>query len=775
MIKKAVLSNRIFMNADQELQDRVDACLTYKVPAKRMGDPPQIIKQMSRIKGDMISIPIGAQWLIPEDYEIVDKRVEVSAEFPEFKYTLRPDQKDIYDQVTGSCLINANPAWGKAQPLYSKIRVPGGWTTMGEIAVGDTIKTPSNGTAKVVAKYEHTQKDIYRLSLSDGRSVDACDEHLWSVIKHTGYKQQVINTKGIIEALEKGHRVYLPLPSIIDDAPRSHIIDPYLLGFLLGDGSISTRSISFSSADEFIVEKVQSLLPEGHNVVYSSQYDYYITADGKTNLVTQELRRLNLLGSRSHTKFIPEEYLNDCIDNKLRLLQGLFDADGDVETKGYIAYCTGSEQLMADVVSIINSLGGTAQIQSRFPNYTYKGEKRAGKISYRVRPSKLPLEIKMQLFSLPRKVERIKANKLDNTQKVTIKEAKYVGKMDCACIALDSEDKLYLTDHYIMTHNTFTGLAIAGKLKQKTLIVCHTVALRTQWEKEVQKVYGFTPGIIGSGKFDTEPSIVVANIQTLYNFLPEIANKFGAVILDECHHVSARTFSSIIDKSTAKYKIGLSATLERKDGRHVVFRDYFSTDVKVAEDNNSMTPEVIIFNSELHFPDGAGIPWANKVTEVARNPDYQHLICILAEKYRQMGHKVLVLSDRVQLLNTCHNMLEDRSEVITGEVTRQEDREKRLNRITQKGIGILFGSLSIFSEGISQNHLSCLILGTPINNDPLLHQVIGRVTRVVEGKPTPLIIDINLKGNTAKNQAMKRKGFYMKKGWKITEVDFTNL
>ena len=120
---------------------------------------------------------------------------------------------------------------------------------------------------------------------------------------------------------------------------------------------------------------------------------------------------------------------------------------------------------------------------------------------------------------------------------------------------------------------TFTGLAIAGKLKQKTLIIVHTVPLRNQWAKEVEKVYGFKPSIIGSGSFDSSGPVVIGNTQTLYRNIESISKIFGTVILDEMHHVSSPTFSKLIDTNYARYKIGLSGTIERKDGKHVVFRD----------------------------------------------------------------------------------------------------------------------------------------------------------------------------------------------------------
>jgi superfamily II DNA or RNA helicase len=83
---------------------------------------------------------------------------------------------------------------------------------------------------------------------------------------------------------------------------------------------------------------------------------------------------------------------------------------------------------------------------------------------------------------------------------------------------------------------------------------------------------------------------------------------------------------------------------------------------------------------------------------------------------------------------------------------------------------VLFGTQSIFSEGISVNNLSCLILGTPINNDPLLTQLIGRVIREHPDKLSPIIVDIHLKGETAKRQASNRMGYYMKQGYKIRQL-----
>jgi superfamily II DNA or RNA helicase len=313
---------------------------------------------------------------------------------------------------------------------------------------------------------------------------------------------------------------------------------------------------------------------------------------------------------------------------------------------------------------------------------------------------------------------------------------------------------------------TFTGLAIAGKLGQKTLVVTHTVALRNQWAKEVEKVYGFKPGIIGSGHFDLDSPIVIGNTQTLYRNVEKIRKEFGTVILDEMHHVSSPTFSKILDTNYCRYKIGLSGTIERKDGKHVVFRDYFGNTLFKPPKENYMTPTVHLVASDIRFMDGAKTPWANRVTKLSNDEEYRHTIAMLAAAYAARGHKVLVVSDRVSFLKACSELTGDKAVCVTGEVA-HEDREKLVDQILYGDANVLYGTQAIFSEGISVDTLSCLILATPVNNEPLLTQLVGRVIRKKEGKISPVVVDIHLKGNTARKQASNRVGFYMKQGWNM--------
>lgn len=339
-----------------------------------------------------------------------------------------------------------------------------------------------------------------------------------------------------------------------------------------------------------------------------------------------------------------------------------------------------------------------------------------------------------------------------------------------------SQQKVYdeiednaIINAWVSWGKTFTGLAIAGELGQKTLIVTHTVPLRNQWVKEVEKVFEISSGILGSGNWDSSGPIVVGNTQTLYRNVEKIKKTFGTIILDEMHHVSSPTFSRIIDSSFARYKIGLSGTIVRKDGKHVVFRDYFGHNVIKPPKENYMVPTIHIVPSGIRFMDGSRTPWANKVTALARNEEYKHTVSMLAAAYAARGHKVLVVSDRVQFLKQCAELTGESAICLTGEVP-HEEREHLIGKVLNGSKNVMFGTQAIFSEGISVDNLSCLILGTPINNEPLLTQLIGRVIRKKDKKLNPVIVDIHLLGNTAKRQASNRVGYYMKQGWEMKYI-----
>lgn len=312
---------------------------------------------------------------------------------------------------------------------------------------------------------------------------------------------------------------------------------------------------------------------------------------------------------------------------------------------------------------------------------------------------------------------------------------------------------------------TFTALAITEKLQQKTLVIAHTAELRKQWEEEVFKVFGIRPGVIGSGIFNCNSSIVISNIQTVKKFSTKLSNDFGLIIMDETHHLPANSFKETIDRLRAKYKIGLSGTLKRKDGKHLLLTDYLSSDIIVPPKENVIDPIVRVFQSSCELPPGKA--WSKRVTELLQDSNYINEVCSLADAQAARGHKVLVVGDRLDFLYTCSDILADNSVCIT---SRTKNSKELQNQILSGSKQILFGTTSIFKEGISINPLSCLILGSPINNDALLEQLAGRIMRKHKDKLTPELIDIKLGGNTGYNQFKTRISFYLSENWKVVNI-----
>lgn len=327
----------------------------------------------------------------------------------------------------------------------------------------------------------------------------------------------------------------------------------------------------------------------------------------------------------------------------------------------------------------------------------------------------------------------------------------------------DDIDDNALINAKVSWGKTFTGLAIAGKLKQKTLIILHTVPLMTQWAKDIRKVYGFEPGMIGNGKDHHDAPITVGSVRSLYNRMHLLSKEFGTLIMDEVHHAPAPIFNKIVDRSYARYKIGLSGTLIRKDGRHVVLKDYFGSKVYTPPKENCMTPKVHVYDTGIYFPDSQELGWSAKVTALQESVVYRNLVANLSQRYAQQGHKVIVVGDRVEFLK--HVSERVNGALIVGDV---KDRDAEFVKMETTS-DVLCGTQSILSEGISHDPLSALLMATPINNMPLLEQLVGRIIRLCPGKQQPIIVEMRLRGRTVEKQFMNRLGHYMEQGY---EIDF---
>lgn len=312
---------------------------------------------------------------------------------------------------------------------------------------------------------------------------------------------------------------------------------------------------------------------------------------------------------------------------------------------------------------------------------------------------------------------------------------------------------------------TFTALHLARKLGQKTLVITHTTALRDQWAEEIEALFGVSCGIIGSGVIDHEDHfITVANVQTLIKHVGALSKEFGTIITDEAHHCPSTTFSTIIDGFYARYRIALSGTMTRKDGKHILFKDYFGDHVVRPPQSNTLVPTVKLMKTGITLK--PGVPWVDKITELVNDKAYQRFIAAATLIEMEKGHQVLVIADRVEFLKQVQEYIGDACLLVTGE-TSFDERKVAKEKLLSGEAQAICGSRQIFSEGISINSLSCVILAIPMSNDALLEQIIGRVQRLHDDKLEPLVLDMQFQGWADKKQNNDRLGFYLRKGWNI--------
>jgi ADP-ribose pyrophosphatase YjhB (NUDIX family) len=364
---------------------------------------------------------------------------------------------------------------GKAQPLYSKVLTPKGFRTMGELQPGDEVLTPKGNISKVLEVFPQGKRPVYELTFIDGRKCRCDENHIWRVRERVNYTWRDLTLKQI---LEKGLRIGpftdggewrygIPFMSKPIEYSNEYLlkIDPWLLGFLLGDGCLSQGVVSFSVGlrdKEFILNKVESIISKyGLQYKYRSQYDYDITINTDKctrSLVNSYFREVGLFGTYSDTKFIPNEYLKSSIEDRLSLVQGLMDSDGYVIDGTCILSLT-SKKLIEQIREIILSLGAT------FIHYTEDSsnfDKGIGKVVYSIT---FVLPDGLIPVTLPFKLDRYIKRKPNYKKALSLTKVEYVGEEETKCILIDDEDHLYITDDYLVTHNTFTFRQLAKKFE----------------------------------------------------------------------------------------------------------------------------------------------------------------------------------------------------------------------------------------------------------------------------------------------------------------------
>ncbi len=382
------------------------------------------------------------------------------------------NQKKLLEAIKYNTVVVAHGSagTGKAQPLDTPVLTPQGWVNIGSLKTGDVVRG-SAGWVKVIGVFPQGLKDTVKFIFKDGATVESCTEHLWTVYDNTGGSRRSTSKSITLQSSEIIQRLHSPEGNISIqpcrpiEYPDSNqlIIGPYAMGALLGDGSL-VNVVTFTSVDQEILDNLIKDLPEGIGTGNSKGIHFTIT-DNQSNWKSQnriktEIISLGLHGTRSHTKFVPDKYKYSSIEQRYALLQGLLDTDGTIDKRtGAVSLCTTSEVMAKDVREIVLSLGGKATIKSHDTTFTYKGEKKKGLTAYVV---SINVEDKSRLFRLQRKKQY--TSKTDTTQlRRVIAGYELTGKKECVCISVDSPDHLYVTNDYVLTHNTLISCYHAAK------------------------------------------------------------------------------------------------------------------------------------------------------------------------------------------------------------------------------------------------------------------------------------------------------------------------
>jgi hypothetical protein len=495
------------------------------------------------------------------------------------KYSHRPPlehQKEAIQKLVENkkFILADDMGLGKCEPKNNRIFTPFGRKNIGDIKVGDKVIGSDGKPHNVIGVFPQGVKETYRITFNDGFSILTGDEHLWSVLspnygKNTKnerrkkslvlstkqmYEGGKIKVKGIDYNKDKEYEIetyykspnsnnkwQIPIVEPIQFERNDNLpINPYFLGLILGDGHINKSSCVFTVHCDDYDELFDSFgLNENKKIKNQRKGNKLIGRD--------VLNGLKLNETRSHNKFIPEIYKYTSVENRLSILQGLMDTDGHCMFNGGgkflgTEFSTISKQLCDDVVEIVQTLGGIARVKTRIPTYTYNGEKKKGKLAYRVN-IKLPKG--MNPFKLKRKSNKYIEPKKYPTGRY-IKNIEKVGFEDSVCISVDSPDKLYVTEHCIVTHNTTSTIIAALETGVKKILIVCPASLKINWQREIQN-YSDRSVYISEGKnFSIEHDFVIINYDILKNFydLKDKNNSlitqgnFDLIILDEAHYVS---------------------------------------------------------------------------------------------------------------------------------------------------------------------------------------------------------------------------------------------
>lgn len=350
---------------------------------------------------------------------------------------------------------------------------PSGWKRIGDMQVGDQVIAHDGTPANVIGVYPQGELDLYEVTFKDGAKVVCDGSHIWTVQELSSgiFRDMTLNemlARGLQYKHDNGQRyrfsVPMGLPVELPSNSANQPLHPYLLGYLLGDGTLGGgRSVSIASSEgEFPWEDV---LPDGVTVSVwneptpdrSGSYGL-VFGKGKQNPVIEALDALGLKGVRGADKFVPTDYLWGSIEERLDILSGLLDSDGNIVTNGGFSFSNVSRHLCEAVVHLAQSLGGVATLRE---SHVRENEQPCWTVRGRIHES----------LGAPFKLSRKRDLYLIHSNAYTrsIVSAERIASDEAICIKVDRDEGLFMTEGFVVTHNTdfMTPLGRAMDIQQE--------------------------------------------------------------------------------------------------------------------------------------------------------------------------------------------------------------------------------------------------------------------------------------------------------------------
>lgn len=469
-------------------------------------------------------------------------------------------------------LVGGKRGGGKGSPLSAQVSTPFGMTAMGSIRVGSLVSNPDGTVAKVIAVYPLGERKLYEFTFSDGAKTRVTDDHMWlvhrtnSLIKadrrylpfddEDRVPYRVWTTAQIIQSLDrqedKTWREYaknclIPLTrpvqfTVADWNRNAPAIDPYFVGVILGDGSVTQGTIKFSTADEEILGDFRIRLGLDVRTSPTKRVDHHISGSG----LMAVLRSIGVQGKRAYEKEIPEVFKSAPVDVRYEIVRGLMDTDGTVDNRGHVSYCSTSQKLALDMQWMLRSLGYKATISEKPAGYRKDtGEYVECRTAYELY---IGGGDRRELFRLSRKRKLCRDGfngYRDGQAHRRIVNIEQKGVEEAQCIAVDHPNQLYVTDDFVVTHNT--DAAIAWLAEPVTNPAYRGILLRFSAEalKETidrcHKIYGGL-GAVAKNRppefhFPSGAIIYTGHFKDERSFEDYRGNEYARIVLEEAGQI----------------------------------------------------------------------------------------------------------------------------------------------------------------------------------------------------------------------------------------------